>query len=125
MAALASNRGRVEEVEFEEIRFNGKTFWRAQVEIDHINHGLNEDSTGLNEKARSTFTVSDVIKFIKLLDGEYIKEFWKNRPNTIHRYVHEVDSPIKGPSFKKKHRMVFETRKNPSGSFLIVTLYKA
>lgn len=67
------NRGRVVQVSLKKsIRLNSNEISEAIVEIDHINFGLNKKTGGLNKKPRTNFSVSDIEKFLMVLDGEHL-----------------------------------------------------
>ena len=71
------NRGKIEILILSKaIRFNGNLIRKAKIEIDHINYGLNKVTRTLNKTKRTNFTLKDIEKFIKLLDGETIIPGW-------------------------------------------------
>lgn len=52
-----TDRGRVETIELSKvIIFNGKRITKVIIEIDHINHGLNDDKSGLKVAKRTDFS---------------------------------------------------------------------
>lgn len=100
------DRGRITQIKLSKsITLNRQKITRAVIEIDHINHGLNEKTKKLNEKARTSFSVKDVEKFLKLLDGEELAA------NSYHgmksRFSFRVDCPVKGEFFGKEFLMIF------------------
>lgn len=101
-------RGRFENVVLKKpINLNGNLITKAVVEIDHINHGLNKKTGKLNPKKRTNFSISDIEKFLMLLDGEYI--IARNHKSRISQFEVRIDCPVKGKFFGKEFIMIFDT----------------
>lgn len=102
------NRGRVVEISLKKpIVFNDTIITKARIEIDHINFGLDKKTNVLNNKKRSNFSVSDVEKFLSLLDGEYL--FTDDHKGRRSRFRHKIDCPVPGRFYQKLFLMIFET----------------
>ncbi len=116
------NRGRIEKVKLtKSIYFNGNSISEAVIEIDHINHGLNKKTRSLNVKKRSNFTVSDIEKFLMLLDGEYI--IARNHNGRKSQFEVRVDCPINGKFYGKEFIMIFDTNYDSPKQIHTITLY--
>jgi len=89
----AKERGRIETINLSRaIVFNGNKITKAVIEIDHINHGLNDEKTGLKVSKRTNFSVKDIEKFIHLLNGEHIAaEDYKGK---ISQFSIKITCPI-------------------------------
>ena len=89
------------------LKFNGTAFVRAEIEIDHINFGLDLETKQLNKKRRSKLTVNQVIGFLRQLHGEYLLP--KRSVGGLDYFVVELYSPLRSPASGKLFRLVFTT----------------
>jgi hypothetical protein len=116
------DRGRVDHILLKRrISLNGNSIIKAVVEIDHINHGLNKKTGKLNPKKRTNFSVSDIEKFLLLLDGEHI--IARNHKGRISQFEVRIDCPIKGRFFGKEFIMIFDTDYDKPNQIHTITLY--
>jgi hypothetical protein len=116
------DRGKVENIRFKKpLNFNGNSITEAIIEIDHINHGLNKTTRNLNVKKRSNFTVSDVEKFLMLLDGEYLVA--RNHKGRVSQFEVRIDCPIRGKFYGKEFIMIFDTNYDSPKQIHTITLY--
>ncbi|MBK8201314.1 MAG: hypothetical protein IPK68_02935 [Bdellovibrionales bacterium] len=116
-----ADRGQIREVTFKEITFNGNTIKKAVIEIDHINFGLDRTTNALNKTKRTNFTVSDIEKFLMMLDGEYI--YSDNFRGRVTRFEIKIDCPVAG---RFKHRvfiMICETDYDEPEKIHVITLF--
>lgn len=120
--SAGSNRGRVETVTLKSpFVLNGNTITRARIEIDHINYGLDKKTGELNGKRRSSFTVSDIEKFLAMLDGEYLMA--REHRKRISRFEVRIDCPVPGKFRKKEFILIFETDYDKPSEINTITLY--
>jgi hypothetical protein len=118
-----ANRGRIETVELKRpITFNGKLFTSAEIEIDHINYGLDPNTAQLKTRKRSQFTVKDVLEFLRLLDGEALMRTRRERGRDI--FVVQLLSPLTGKTLGGTYRMVFSTSQAEKELIGAITLFK-
>lgn len=114
--------GRIEVITLKKpITLNENTITRAIIEIDHINYGLNKRTGKLNEKKRTNFTVTDIEKFLMMLDGDYIPA--KIHKGRISKFDVRIDCPIKGIFFNKEFIMFFDTDYDQPEQIHTITLY--
>lgn len=116
------NRGRIETITLSRsIVFNGNKIDIAIIEIDHINNGLDKKTKELNEKkARTNFTVRDIEKFLKLLDGEQVAaDDYKGK---VSQFSLRINCPIAGKFFDKEFIMIFDTHYERSNEIHTITL---
>lgn len=117
-----SKRGRIENIKLSRpISFNDKLIFRAVIEIDHINFGLNEKTNDLKKKRRSRFSVNDIEKFILQLDGEAIAATRYQGSQSI--FVIRMDCPVKGEFFGKTFIMIFKHDHYKTDEIYTITLY--
>lgn len=117
-----SNRGRVETVTLaSSFVLNGNTITKARIEIDHINYGLDKKTGQLNKKRRTSFTLSDIEKFLAMLDGEYLMA--REHRKRISRFEVRIDCPIPGKFRDKEFLLIFETDYDEPGEINTITLY--
>lgn len=118
----AKERGRIETIELSKvITFNGNKITRAIIEIDHINHGLNDDKTGLKDSKRTNFSLKDIEKFIYLLDGEHLAaEDYKGK---LSQFSIRINCPVKGRFYGKMFYMIFDTHYDRASEIHTITLY--
>jgi hypothetical protein len=118
---INQGRGRVESVILKKmIIFNGGEIRKAKIEIDHINLGLNKKTKELNKTARTNFTIKDIEKFIKMLDGEeLIADTYKGK---VSQFIHRIECPITGKFFGKEFFMFFDIDYNNKEVIHTVTL---
>ncbi len=117
-----SGRGRIEEIRLKKtLTFNASAITKAVIEIDHINHGLNKKTGELNAKKRTSFTTSDIERFLMLLDGEYI--IARNHKGRISQFEVRIDCPVKGRFFGKEFIMIFDTDYDKPDQLHTITLY--
>lgn len=116
-----ANRGRIDTINLSKpITVNRTKITSAVIEIDHINYGLKKDGTGLNTKARSNFTVKDIEKFLKLLDGEELAAV--DHKGKVSRFSIRIDSPIKGKFYGRTFIMIFDIDYDKDGELHTITL---
>jgi hypothetical protein len=115
-------RGRVVDIILSRpITFNSSIITKAKIEIDHINFGLNKKTKKLNEKKRSHFTVRDIEKFIKLLDGEdVVASDYKGK---ISEFNIRINCPISGQFYGKEFIMIFDTHYDKSDEIHTITIF--
>ncbi len=103
------------------ISFNGEDYERVEIELDHINFGLDPQTKKLNIVKRSSFTAEDVLKLLELLDEQYFLP--KSSVNDVEYFVFEFISPLPGTSKGKLYRMIFLThiQKKTIGT---ITIYR-
>ena len=117
-----SVRGRIEEVKLKKhITFNTSLITKAVIEIDHINPGLNKKTGILNAKKRTDFSLTEIEKFLMLLDGEYIMA--RNHKGRVSQFEVRVDCPVKGRFFGKEFIMIFDTDYDKPDQIHTITLY--
>jgi len=117
-----TNRGRIEEIELKKpITFNSNRITRAVIEIDHINYGLNKKTKSLNKKPRTNFSVSDIEKFLMLLDNEQIAA--TDYKGKVSKFNIKIDCPVKGRFFEKVFIMIFDTDYDKSEEIHTITLF--
>lgn len=115
-------RGRVETITLKKaIVFNSNKITTAVIEIDHINFGLNKKTYALNGKRRSNFSLSDIEKFLALLDGEYL--YPRSHKGRISRFEHRADCPINGRFYKKEFIMIFDTDYDKPSEIHTITIF--
>jgi len=116
------DRGQIERVELKKsIIFNSNIITVAIIEIDHINFGLDKKTGSLNKKRRTNFTVSDIEKFLMLLDQEQIFAFgYKGR---VSQFSVRVDCPVRGRFFGKEFIMIFDTNYDKANEIHTITLF--
>lgn len=103
------------------IVFNSTIITKAVIEIDHINYGLDKKTKKLKTTARTNFSVTDIEKFLFLLDGEDI--FTSKHKGRTSQYQFRVDCPIKGRFYKKEFIMFFDTNYDKPHEIHTVTIY--
>jgi hypothetical protein len=119
---VGANRGRVETVVLKSpFSLNGNMITKARIEIDHINYGLDKRTGELNKKQRTHFTVSDIEKFLTMLDGEYLLA--RAHRKRISRFEVKIDCPIQGKFRNKEFILIFETDYDKSNEVCTITLY--
>jgi hypothetical protein len=119
---MPANRGRIETVSLSKpITLNRTKIISAVIEIDHINYGLKKDGTGLNSKARSNFTIRDIEKFLKLLDGEELAAV--EHKGKTSRFSIRIDSPIRGKFFGRTFIMIFDINYDKDNELHTITLF--
>lgn len=100
--------------------FNGNTITKAVIEVDHVNFGL--DKTGnLNKRKRTSFSVSDIEKFVLMLDGENILSL--KYKGTISQFDIRINCPVKGKFYGKEFLMFFDTDYSSPDKIHTITLY--
>ena len=116
-------RGKVVLVNFaKSITFNENVYFKASVEIDHVNFGLNFNTKELNRTKRSEFTVEDVCQFLLEVDGMDIVP--AKVSGGFSYFSLELMCPVKGHHFDKKFRLVFTTTMNDPNTIGTITLYR-
>ena len=116
------DRGKIEQVKLKKsLNFNANLITKAIVEIDHINHGLNKQTGKLNTKKRTDFSLSDIEKFLMLLDGEYT--IARNHKGRISQFEVRIDCPVKGRFFGREFIMIFDTNYDKPDEIHTITLY--
>ena len=104
------------------IMFNGCSYSKVKVEIDHINYGLDKETKRLNKKRRSNFTVDDVIEFLHLLQDQFFLPKYSDSEREV--YAVEVRCPVKEKSFGKLFRLVFSTSVQYDKTLSTITLFR-
>src|ERR1700728_860519 len=95
------DRGRIARIKLKKpLSYNSNSITEAIIEIDHINHGLDKKTGGLNVKKRTSFSVSDIEKFLMLLDGEYV--IARNHEGRVSQFELRIDCPVRGRFFGKE-----------------------
>jgi hypothetical protein len=117
-----ADRGRIEEIKLKKsITINGHLITHAVIEIDHINHGLNEKTGKLNTIKRSSFSIRDIEQFLKMLDGEFLyADHYKGK---IAKYSIRIDCPLPGKNHKKTYLMFFNIDFGKPETIFTLTLY--
>lgn len=116
-----SNRGRIEEIKLKRsIVFNGNTIIKALIEVDHINFGLDKFGN-LSKRRRTDFSISDIERFIMLLDGENI--VCSKYKGKISQFDIRIDCPVKGRFYGKEFLMFFDTNYSSPDKIHTITLY--
>jgi hypothetical protein len=117
-----ADRGRIEKIKLKKpIKINGHSITHAVIEIDHINHGLDEKTGKLSTLKRSSFTIRDIEQFLKMLDGEFIHaDHYKGK---IAKYSIRIDCPILGKNHKKTYLMFFNIDYGTPETIFTLTLY--
>ena len=116
------DRGRIETIRLKKtLVFNSNLIKEAVVEIDHINHGLSKKTRGLNVKKRSSFSVSDIEKFLMLLDGEQV--IARDHKGRISKFEVRIDCPIRGKFYGKEFILIFDTNYDKPDQIYTITLY--
>jgi len=103
------------------IRLNSNEISEAIVEIDHINFGLNKKTGGLNKKPRTNFSVSDIEKFLMVLDGEHLMAI--RSKDGVSQFSIRVDCPIKGRFFGKEFILFFDLDYDKPTEIYTITLF--
>jgi len=106
------------------IVFNGKMITHIHVELDHINSGLSKDDTGkskLKDSKRTNFSLNDIEKFIRMLDGEELAPARYEGRNCIFNV--KIDCPISGPFRERRFLMVFKTFHSPTDLIHTITIF--
>lgn len=116
------NRGRIDTVTLRKpITLNRIKITSVVIEIDHINYGIKKDGSGLNSKARSSFTIKDIEKFLRLLDGEELAAV--DHIGKISRFNVRIDSPIKEKFFGQTFIMIFDIDSDKVNELHTITLF--
>ena len=117
-----TDRGRIEEVKLlKPILLNGNPVTELKIELDHINFGISKKTKKLNKSRRTTFTVSDVVRFLRELHDEDIEP--EERDGPVLRFAVRVNCPLAGKFFNKEFILIFDTneqRKNEVHTITIV-----
>lgn len=117
-----AKRGRIETITLHRaIVFNGKVIIKAKIEIDHINYGLDENRLGLKKTKRTNFTVSDIEKFLMLLDGENVTA--RKYKGKISQFDMRISCPVQGKFFGQEFVMVFDTHHDCPDEIHTITLF--
>ena len=118
-----TGRGKVVEIELNKtIFFNEEIFYKARIEIEHVNYGLNPDSKKINTVKRSNFSPSDICQFLLELDG---MELVPGKVDENFKYFAlEILNPLKGTNLGKKYRLIFTISLNEVGIIGAITLYR-
>lgn len=89
---------------------------KLEIDLCHINYGLNEITKDYNKKARSNFTELEVTYIFNTLDGFFLS------PSGIHEtymyFAQEIDY------LKKDYLLVFCIDKKSIHTAGVITLYK-
>jgi hypothetical protein len=117
-----TDRGKIEEFRLSKpILLNGNAVTMLKIEIDHINFGINKKTKKLNKSRRSSFTISDVVRFLRELHDEDIEP--DDRDGPVLRFTVRVNCPVPGKFFNKEFILIFDTheqRKNEVHTITIV-----
>ncbi len=117
---LNADRGKIVDITLgRPIIFNGNEITQARIEIDHINHGLSKEGD-LNKKKRTNFTIKDIEKFIKLLDGEDIAA--DDYMGKISKFNIRINCPVKGRFYGKEFLMIYDTHYDKENEIHTITL---
>lgn len=120
--AKNSDRGAVKTLNLKDaILLNGHKITKAIIEIDHINYGLNGRTKELNKKKRTNFSINDIEKFIRLLDGEDLCP--ERYEQTYSVFMHFIKCPLKGKFHGKEFVMIFKTDYHRGDEIHTVTLF--
>lgn len=123
MSKTSLKRGRVKTIKLKKpIVFNSNVVTTAVIEIDHINHGLDKKTKALKKTARTNFSLSDIEKFLALLDGEYI--YTSNYKGRLSKFDFRVDCPIKGRFYGKQFIMFFDTDYDKPSEIHTITIFR-
>jgi hypothetical protein len=99
--------------------FNRRIIKRVEIEIDHINFGLGKK--GLNKTARTKFTINDIKKFLKLLDGEELAADEYDGLYSLFKL--RIDCPVDCKFKHKEFVMVFRTHYKKINWLHTITLF--
>jgi hypothetical protein len=120
--SAGSSRGRIETINLKSsIVLNGNPISKARIEIDHINYGLDKKTGELNKRRRTSFTVSDIEKFILMLNGEYLMA--REHRKRISRFEVRLDCPVPGKFRNKEFILIFETDYDKPSEINTITLF--
>ena len=116
------DRGKIEAIALKNsFTFNGSLISKAIIQIDHINYGLDKSTNKLNTKRRSNFTISDVEKFLVLLDEEYIAP--SKSMGRVTRFELRINSPIVSKFYGKEFILIFELDYDLEETIHTITLF--
>jgi hypothetical protein len=118
------DRGKVEIIDLKKsITLNQNVLTTAIIEIDHINYGLDKKTKKLNSKKRLNFTIRDIEKFIRMLDGEdLIPDRYVEKKSFYEVYI---DCPVEGKFKDKMFFLIFDTDYDEPETIHTITLYPA
>ena len=115
------DRGRVEDVTLDKpIIFNGNAITELRIEIDHINYGINKKTKKLNSKARTNFTIKDVVRFMRELNNEEIEP--DERKGATLKFSLRINCPVQGKFYQKEFFAIFDTNENKKSELHTITL---
>lgn len=106
------------------ITFNGNVITVIRVELEHINRGLTNNNSGdkkLKETKRTTFSLNDVEKFIRMLDCEEIAPTEYEGKNSLFNL--KIQCPIEGKFKDWNFLMIFKTFYDEPSMIFTITLY--
>ena len=116
------DRGKIESICLKKtFVFNSNVITEAIIEIDHVNYGLNKATKKLNTKKRSDFSVSDIEKFLLLLDGENL--IARNHKGRISQFEVRIDCPVRGRFYGKEFLLIFDTQYDKPHQIHTITIY--
>ena len=117
-----TDRGRVEEVTLSKpILLNGNAVTRLQVEIDHVNFGINRKTKKLNTSRRTSFTINDVVRFLRELHDKDIEP--DDRAGPVLRFAVRVNCPVSGKFFNKEFILIFDTHEQRKNEVHTITIF--
>lgn len=120
--ANQQNRGAIKTLSLKKpIVFNSNKITTAIIEIDHINFGLDKKTKKLKPVRRTNFSLNDIVKFLALLDGEYV--FPRSYKGRVSRFEHRIDCPVKGRFYKKEFIIIFDTDYDRPHEIHAITIY--
>lgn len=106
------------------IQFNGKTIKKLRAELDHINYGLKTDNLGgkkLSTKKRTNFSLNDIEKFIRMLDGEYLCPVRYEGKDCV--FNAKIECPVLGDFHGRYFLMIFKTFHSNEELIHTITLF--
>jgi hypothetical protein len=106
------------------ITFNGNVITVIKVELEHINRGLTKSNSGdkkLKEVKRTTFSLNDVEKFIRMLDCEEIAPTDYEGKSSLFNL--KIQCPIEGRFKDWNFLMIFKTFYDEPSMIFTITLY--
>lgn len=115
------DRGRIENVTIDKpIVFNGNAITSLIIEIDHINHGINTRTRKLNKRARTNFTIKDIVRFMRKLHNEELAP--EERIGTTLKFSLRINCPIPGRFYQKEFLAIFDTNESKENELHTITL---